>query len=397
MSFNTIYIILNQDRYRYYSYHQYAVDQDAIVCFYDSTGRLADRSDTSDNVVLIQSARDLTLNYVTEQLTNMINSYSAVRVVCTEEKYFLLAAQLREVYGSMGLDFKTSKFFRDKLYMKSKVSDMGFRVPKHCSIYSGLSYADIEKHLRCTEFIIKPISGHGARNTYHIASKRQFNDLDISNPHEYEAEEYIDGELYHIDSVMVNGVILYSQSFEYSYPCIEYKKGKVISSIELDDSSALSEALSRYNLELLSAIGGTHVTHLEVFVKDGDIIFLEIAGRPPGGGLVPLHQITHGIDLANIAMRFQMDPYYVPSIANQHLKYGTYFMVPKPNIKTIKTVSVPLFKSSIEISYINLEAGDSSQVADSVSQNGAFYLVSSERKENVRDDFLMFKTHKMFI
>ncbi len=72
-------------------------------------------------------------------------------------------------------------------------------------------------------------------------------------------------------------------------------------------------------------------------------------------------------------------------------------MVPKPNIKTIKTVSVPLFKSSIEISYINLEAGDSSQVADSVSQNGAFYLVSSERKENVRDDFLMFKTHKMFI
>jgi len=397
MSFNTIYIILNQDRYRYYSYHQYAVDQDAIVCFYDSAGRLPDRSDTSDNVVLIQSARDLTLNYITEQLTNMINSYSAVRVVCAEENYFLLAAQLREFYGSVGLDLKTSKFFRDKLYMKSKVSDMGFRVPKHCSIYSGLSYADIEKYLRCTDFIIKPISGHGARNTYHIASERQFNDLDISNPHEYEAEEYIDGELYHIDSVMVNGIILYSQSFEYSYPCIEYKKGKVISSIELDDTSALSEALSRYNLEILSAIGGTHVTHLEVFVKDGDIIFLEIAGRPPGGGLVPLHRITHGIDLANIAMRFQMDPYYVPSIANQRLKYGTYFMVPKPNIKTIKTVSVPLFKSSIEISYINLEAGDSSQVADSVSQNGAFYLVSSERKENVRDDFLMFKTHKMFI
>ena len=130
-----------------------------------------------------------------------------------------------------------------KLYHQSweLIIFIGFRVPKHCSIYSGLSYADIEKYLRCTDFIIKPISGHGARNTYHIASERQFNDLDISNPHEYEAEEYIDGELYHIDSVMVNGVILYSQSFEYSYPCIEYKKGKVISSIELDQTRTAAQ------------------------------------------------------------------------------------------------------------------------------------------------------------
>lgn len=396
MNIRTLYIILNQDRYRYYSYHKYTTEHDQIVCFYDAGGRLPDKEDIADGVEIFGSSDNLNVDYVAEQLDDRISAFNNVRVVCTEEKYFILAAKLRELYGADGMNLETSRFFRDKLIMKSKIRKIGFHSPVYCPFNSEQGYQGIVSQLGSEDFIVKPIDGYGARSTFRVRSKNEFDQLDIEYPEEYQAEEFINGHLYHIDSVMVNGEVIYSLPFEYSYPCFEYKNGKVISSIELDEESPLFQRLIEYNRKLLESIGGSHVTHLEVFVKDGDIVFLEIAGRPPGGGLVPLHRTTRGVDLAEIAVRFQMEPGFMPKIQQKRFKYGTFFMVPKPAMGTIQKIHEPPLKSDIDISYIGLKVGDRSQVADSVSQNGAFYLVSSDHAEHVRADFQMFKTHIMF-
>ncbi|MBT0124631.1 hypothetical protein HAS15_25065 [Vibrio campbellii] len=91
-----------------------------------------------------------------------------------------------------------------------------------------------------------------------------------------------------------------------------------------------------------------------------------------------------------------MQPNFIPKVSNKRLKYGTFFMVPSPNLQIIQGVHEPQFKSNIEASYVKLGIGDVSRVADSVSQNGAFYLVSSDDPEHVKEDFQMFKKHQFF-
>lgn len=393
MNVKTLFVILNQDRY---DYHDYVSNCDEIICFYDDTGRVPNQSTLPDNVRVTQSITRLSFDYITDQLKEVANNYQHICFVCTEEKYFMLAAQLREYFNSTGINFETSKFFRDKIYMKSQVKKMGFRVPNYCFLTSDICYDDVTSYLQTNCFIIKPIDGHGARDTYLVTTESEFKQLSLANIDAYEAEEYVDGHLYHIDSVLHNGEVLYAVPFEYSYPCIEYKSGKVISSFELEESNPLFVKLMKYNETLLENIGGTHVTQLEVFVKGQDFIFLEIAGRPPGGGLVPLHRITNGVDFAEIAVRIQMQPNFLPKINSRRLKYGTFFMVPAPNLKTIRGVHEPLLKSDIDVSYVKLGIGDVSTVADSVSQNGAFYLVSSDNPEHVKADFQMFKNHQFF-
>ena len=88
----------------------------------------------------------------------------------------------------------------------------------------------------------------------------------------------------------------------------------MISSIERAEESPIFQKLIKGNRTLLENIGGTHVTHLVVFIKNADIVFLDIASRPPGGGLAPLHRITRGVDFAEIAVRFQLDSNFKPDI-----------------------------------------------------------------------------------
>lgn len=287
MNVRTLFIILNQDRYHYYNYHNYVANYDDIVCFYDHTGRVPDKRTLPDNVKVIQSIANFSFEYIIDELREVANNYQEICFVCSEEKYFMLAAQLRECFKSKGINFETSKFFRDKIYMKSQVNKMGFRVPKYFSLSSETCYDDVVSHLHTNCFVIKPIDGHGARDTYIVTTESDFKQLNLVDIEAYEAEEFIDGCLYHIDSVLHNGKVLYGVPFEYSYPCIEYKSGKVISSLELEESNPLFDKLMNYNEALLGNIDGTHVIHLEVFVKGEDFIFLEIAGRPPGGGLSP--------------------------------------------------------------------------------------------------------------
>ncbi|CCO45002.1 conserved hypothetical protein [Vibrio nigripulchritudo SOn1] len=398
MNSKKLIVVLNQDRYRYYAYHQVTSLNDKILCFYDQTGRLPDNSDIASNVTIIKKDSELTFEYIIDELEKYVSDCSEIAVVCTEEKYFVLAGQLREHLNlcTYGPGLETSVFFRDKVVMKQKVENWGFAVPKHAVISHSTSYQDLSRLLDTDTFIVKPIDGHGARKTYLVHNEAEFIECDIDCSGMFEAEKYIDGTLYHIDSIIEGGKIIYSKPFEYSFPCYEYKNGKVISSLELTEASPLYNKLTQYNEALLSHLSGNHVIHLELFIDGEDIIFLEIAGRPPGGGLVPLHRIAHGVDFAQEAMKIQMLNGYKPRSVGKREKYCTFFMVPSPKLTCVTKIDTPTFQSDVEFFYNNVNVGDELNVSESVSQNAAFYLVSSKEKSHIEADFQMFKNHIMF-
>ncbi|MEV5880377.1 hypothetical protein AB0L75_40580 [Streptomyces sp. NPDC052101] len=221
------------------------------------------------------------------------------RVVAVSERLLVMAAQFRDTLGVPGFTTAQMLTLRDKVAMKRHVATAGVRVPKFCEIDRAMDAADLlARHGR---IILKPRAGMGSVGVHKVSSPAELRALDaggFSFDGAYEAEEFIDGDMYHIDSLVADGrplvgiPSLYLDSNE-SFPVGGQNRTVVI---DPGPHRHMLEAFNRQVLATLPWFSG--VTHLEVFVgRDAQPVFCEVAGRPGGGGIVPAFQHRFGIDL----------------------------------------------------------------------------------------------------
>jgi hypothetical protein len=183
--------------------------------------------------------------------------------------------------------------------MKRHVAAGGVRVPEHLPVERALDAADLLA--RHGQIILKPRAGMGSVGVHRVSSRDELRALDargFSGEGSYEAEEYIEGDMYHVDSVVVAGrplvgiPSLYLDSNEY-FPVGGQNRTVVL------DSGRRRDVLEDFNRRVLAQLPWfSGVTHLEVFVgRDEQPVFCEVAGRPGGGGIVPAFQHRYGVDL----------------------------------------------------------------------------------------------------
>ena len=237
------------------------------------------------------------------------NHADDVRIVCTDEFNLLNAGILRREFSLMGATDIELLPFRDKLLMKSLLKAKGIRVPNYKLLTSSDSYYDIGKELGA-HFIVKPVDSSGSHGVYAIKTAIDFTVCKNKTKHyecEFEAEEFIDGKLYHVDSYTENHEIKFICANEYAFPNHDYTRGKVLSSFPLDEHDELSFNLIQFAKKCLYVLGANNVVnHMELFVKtNGDIVFLEVSARPPGAYLNLTHRINHGINLVDIDFALQ--------------------------------------------------------------------------------------------
>jgi hypothetical protein len=220
-------------------------------------------------------------------------------VVAVSERLLVLAGRFRDALGVPGYTEAQMSTLRDKVTMKRHFSASGVRVPEFIEIERPMDAAPLLA--RHGSIIVKPRAGMGSVGVQRVSSLAELRALDaagLGSGGRYEAEEFIDGEMYHIDSIVVDGrpVVgvpsLYLDSNE-SFPVGGQNRTAVI---DPGPSRRMLEAFNRQVLASLPWFSG--VTHLEVFVgRDGLPVFCEVAGRPGGGGIVPAFQHCVGIDL----------------------------------------------------------------------------------------------------
>ncbi len=216
------------------------------------------------------------------------------QVECLWEPYMILAARIRESFGMPGMTVEQTVPFRDKERMKQAIDAAGIRTPWHVSATTVTGVWEAAERVGYP-LIVKPIDGAGSADTYRVDSGQELGEVLPLLRHvpEVSVEEFIDGEEFTYDTVCADGSILFDNVMWYRPRPLQMKMHEWISptSIVLRDLSVPDlQGGRQMGAEVLAALGfRSGFTHMEWYLKsDGEAVFGEIGGRPPGARVVDL-------------------------------------------------------------------------------------------------------------
>lgn len=227
-------------------------------------------------------------------------------VATLDEKTIELAAELRAELGLQGMGPEQALRFRNKVVMKQMLARSGVRVPRfaQCSDRAAVEQL-LTEHRR---LVIKPESGQGSREVAFVSSKKELDQWyhrTLRHFSSFEAEEHIDGVLYHVNAVVRSGRPILTACAPYlpGMSNIDFAAGAPFVSVLLTEGE-LADRLEEFSSRALAALGlHEGVTHMECFVTPaGEIVFCETAVRPGGGGIVLMIEGQYGVNLSRAAL-----------------------------------------------------------------------------------------------
>ncbi|QMU79096.1 ATP-grasp domain-containing protein [Streptacidiphilus sp. PB12-B1b] len=229
-------------------------------------------------------------------------------VVATQERLLLPAARLREALGVAGQGTEQTLLLRDKVAMKRHFSAHGIRVPEFLEVSEPAQAAGLLD--RFGQIVVKPVHGAGSFDVHMVRDHDQLMRLQrqgFAGQDRYEAEEFITGRQFHIDSAVSNGVPVAASVSQYLDSHETFPLDGQIRSHTLDDGPDL-ELLLEFNRAVLGCIGWfSGAAHLEAFLDThGSPVFCELGGRPGGAGIETAFRHRHGISLLHSSILPQL-------------------------------------------------------------------------------------------
>jgi hypothetical protein len=227
------------------------------------------------------------------------------QVICLWEAGMELAAEVRQAFRLPGLTPQQTQLFRNKDLMRQVLNRHGIRNPRHAT---ATNMDEIRTAAEHTGFplIVKPVAGAGSANTYRIDTKQQLEDLAprLRGIREAIVEEFVEGTEFTFDTITINGRIAFRNVELYRPDMLSARSVEHISpqTISLRDLNAPHfQKAYKMGQDVISALGYKNgFTHMEWFLKpDGDVVFGEIAARPPGGNSGELMNYTCDCDIYN--------------------------------------------------------------------------------------------------
>ncbi len=210
------------------------------------------------------------------------------QIECLWEPYMLLAARLREVFGLPGMTVQQTLPFRDKELMKRTLDAAGIRTPWHASATTVAGIWEAAERIGYP-LIVKPIAGAGSADTYRVDSADELSEVLPMLRHvpEVSVEEFVEAEELTYDTVCAGGRVLFEHILLYRPRPLQMSMHEWVSPVAIslrDLDVPYLQGGRQMGLQVLSALGfDTGFTHMEWYRKpDGEVVFGEIAARPPG-------------------------------------------------------------------------------------------------------------------
>jgi len=240
---------------------------------------------------------------VLEAVTRWTSPVEIDRVECLWEPGVLLAARLRERLGARGMTEQEVLPFRNKDLMKQVLSEAGVRTPRHALATSAEECREAARRIGFP-LILKPIDGAGSADTHRVEDGAQLEAAVAKLGHlrEVNVEEFVDGEEFTFDTVCVEGEIAFHSISWYRPRPLVARTVQWISPqiIMLRDTEAehLRGGVEMGRAVLRALNFRTGFTHMEWYLKsDGEVVFGEIAARPPGARSVDVMNYACDVDL----------------------------------------------------------------------------------------------------
>lgn len=225
------------------------------------------------------------------------------RIVALDDFDVETAALMREHLRVPGMGDTTARYFRDKLAMRVKARDHGIDVP---SFVHALNHDTIRAFTGDVPppWLIKPRSQASAIGIVKADSEAElWAALDRLDDRQsfHVIEQYVPGEIYHVDAIVSERDVLFAATHKYGSPPMDVAhQGGVFMTRTVEWNSDDTHTIDALHRRLLATLGFVRgVTHTE-FIKgrdDGRFYFLETAARVGGAHIVEVVEAATGLNL----------------------------------------------------------------------------------------------------
>jgi biotin carboxylase len=266
---------------------------------------------------------ELPIPEIVNAVTYMARTQRIDRIVALDEFDMETASTLREHMRVAGMGLTTMRYFRDKLAMRMRALECGIHVPDFIPV---INHDDIRYYLEHVPgpWVLKPRSEASAIGIKMIrVAEELWPILDSLGDRQsgFLLEKFLPGEVYHVDSVVSERQVLFSNISKYGKPPMTVAhEGGIFSTYVLPEGEEATN-LRQINRGLLEALGLLRgVSHAE-FIRahaDSKFYFLECAARVGGAYINEMVETATGINLwrewARIEIAAGKQPYQLPDV-----------------------------------------------------------------------------------
>jgi biotin carboxylase len=210
-------------------------------------------------------------------------------VVAVVERAVLPAAAIREALSIPGPTRAEAEPWRDKVAMKTRVAAAGLATAAFRPLTPGRDPDALAAALGLP-LVLKPRDSSGSRGT---AVVRDLGALPAALARVgpgWMAEAFVSGVEMSVESLVQGGEVRFENLTEYLVP----RWANVVPAVL---PAAVEAEVRRVNRAAIGALGVRDgLTHVEVFVRGGEVVFGELAARPPGGFIMDLMAQAYGFD-----------------------------------------------------------------------------------------------------
>ena len=231
------------------------------------------------------------------------------RVIALEEFDVMTAGLIREHFCLPGMNSSTARTFRDKLRMAEAARAAGVELPDFVPLIYPAAIAELIERVP-PPWILKPrsdVSAIGIRKVDHaedvwrIVEELNQRDSLRERASYYLLAQFIQGEVFHVDSIVNNGRVAFAGANRYGRPPLEVAHyGGAYISRTIAHGSAEEKKLFEINRKLIKGLGLERGAAHAEFIKsdvDGHFYFLEVAARVGGAYIAEVLEAATGLNL----------------------------------------------------------------------------------------------------
>ncbi len=231
------------------------------------------------------------------------------RVIALEEFDVMTAALIREHFCLPGMNSSIAKAFRDKYRMAETARAAGLDVPEFVPLINPDEVRAFMDRVPAP-WIVKPRSDVSAIGIRKVENADEvLNLINEMNDREdlrqrssyYLLAQFVHGEVFHVDSIVNNGRVLFAGVNRYGSPPLQVAhEGGAYISRSVEHGSVDERTLLSINRKLVKAQGIEQgATHAEFIKSDenGRFYFLEIAARVGGAYIADVLEAATGLNL----------------------------------------------------------------------------------------------------
>ena len=246
---------------------------------------------------------DWNLEHLLLGVSNLMKNNKVDAVIALDDFDVEKATYLRENLRIEGMGQTTGRYFRDKLAMRMRAKSCGISNPNFCSLFNDHdinTFADTVP----APWVLKPRSEASASGIIKVYDKENLwmhiNEMG-NNRFKYLVEQFRPGDVYHCDSLILDGKIIFSITSKYLATPMEISQGGgIFRSANILYNSEDDKAIKKCNEQVIKGFGLKHGAAHSEYIKckeDGKIYFLETSSRVGGAHLAEMVAAASGINL----------------------------------------------------------------------------------------------------